>query len=196
MRWLNRDVTAADVGLRVAMLRIDNNATIVKLGWSLPRMFRGRYAIQSGRRLFDSRWKSAEIDRLLAAQKDEPVALFRKGNRMLWYFHNRFYWDDDELTADDIKALVLQRERRLQQKLQSARSLMHADEAGRPTRTPIPSELRRAVFERDGGHCVECGSNFDLQYDHILPVALGGATTVENLQLLCADCNRRKSDSL
>jgi 5-methylcytosine-specific restriction endonuclease McrA len=25
---------------------------------------------------------------------------------------------------------------------------------------------------------------------------LGGATTVENLQLLCADCNRRKSDSL
>lgn len=35
-----------------------------------------------------------------------------------------------------------------------------------------------------------------LQYDHVLPVALGGATTVENLQLLCADCNRRKSDSL
>ena len=39
-------------------------------------------------------------------------------------------------------------------------------------------------------------SNFDLQYDHVLPVALGGATTIENLQLLCADCNRRKSDSL
>jgi 5-methylcytosine-specific restriction endonuclease McrA len=67
---------------------------------------------------------------------------------------------------------------------------------GMRSRIPIPSDLRRTVFERDGGRCVECGSNFDLQYDHVLPVALGGATTLENLQLLCADCNRRKSDSL
>jgi 5-methylcytosine-specific restriction endonuclease McrA len=52
------------------------------------------------------------------------------------------------------------------------------------------------VYERDGGRCVECDSTFDLQYDHVLPVALGGATTVENLQLLCADCNRQKSDTL
>jgi 5-methylcytosine-specific restriction endonuclease McrA len=43
---------------------------------------------------------------------------------------------------------------------------------------------------------VECESNFDLQYDHLLPVSLGGATTVENLQLLCADCNQRKSNSI
>jgi len=63
-------------------------------------------------------------------------------------------------------------------------------------RSPIPTELRRVVFERDGGSCVECGGAFDLQYDHILPVAHGGATTLQNLQLLCADCNRRKSDSI
>lgn len=73
---------------------------------------------------------------------------------------------------------------------------MRAEAAGQPTRVPIPADLRRIVFERDGGRCVECGSNFDLQYDHILPVALGGATTAENLQILCADCNRRKSDSI
>ena len=73
---------------------------------------------------------------------------------------------------------------------------MRAEEEGRPTRVPIPSDIRRAVFERDGGQCVECGATFDLQYDHVLPVARGGATTIENLQLLCADCNRRKSDTL
>jgi 5-methylcytosine-specific restriction endonuclease McrA len=95
-----------------------------------------------------------------------------------------------------VKALVLQRERREQQKLRTAHSLMQAEENGRPTRVPVPSDIRRAVFERDGGCCVECGSKFDLQYDHVLPVALGGATTVENLQFLCADCNRKKSDSL
>ena len=122
--------------------------------------------------------------------------MIRNGRRVLWYFSDSFYWDDDGLNGDDIKALVLQRKRRVQQKVQTARSLMYAEEAGRPTRISIPSELRRAVFERDGGRCVECDSNFDLQYDHILPLALGGATTLENLQLLCAECNRRKSDTL
>ena len=120
----------------------------------------------------------------------------RDGRRNLWQFLDCLYWDDDGLDAEDIKALVLQRKRRLEQKVRSAHSLMRAEEDGRPTRVPIPTEMRRAVFERDGGRCVECDGRFDLQYDHILPVAHGGATTLQNLQLLCADCNRRKSDSV
>ena len=52
--------------------------------------------------------------------------------------------------------------------------------------------MRQAVFERDGGRCVDCGERFDLQYDHVIPIALGGASTAANLQLLCGDCNRRK----
>jgi 5-methylcytosine-specific restriction endonuclease McrA len=178
------------------VLRADNNAQVMRLSWTLGRMFTGRYAVPSGKRVFDPRWKRDVIDALLVTQQQEPVAMVKSGKRTLWYFHDNFYWDDDGLEGDDIKALVLQRERRLQQKLQTARSLMHAEEAGRPTRIAIPSDVRRAVFERDGGRCVECGSNFDLQYDHVLPVSLGGATTVENLQLLCADCNRRKSNML
>jgi hypothetical protein len=178
------------------VLRVDNNARVVRLGFSLARVFTGRYAIRSGRRTFHSRWKTTQIEEVLAAQNERPVPMLLLGNRRLWYFHDRFWWDDDGLSGEDVRALILQRERRLQQKLDSARSLMRAEEEGRPTRTPIPSDLRRAVFERDGGRCVECGATFDLQYDHVLPVALGGATTVQNLQLLCADCNRRKSDSL
>ena len=52
------------------------------------------------------------------------------------------------------------------------------------------------MFERDGGQCVECGGNFDLEYDHVIPFSLGGATTVANLQLLCGDCNRTKGATL
>ncbi len=52
------------------------------------------------------------------------------------------------------------------------------------------------MFERDGGRCVECEEAFDLQYDHILPVAHGGASKLASLQLLCADCNRQKSDNI
>jgi hypothetical protein len=62
-------------------------------------------------------------------------------NRMLRYFHERFYWDDDGLSGEDVKALVLQRERRQKQKLRSAHSLMRAEENGRPSRTTIASEL-------------------------------------------------------
>ena len=166
------------------------------MGWSLGGLFTGRYAVQSGKRVFDIRWKQVGFEAVRAEQNDNPVPLLRNGHRMLWQFHDRFYWDDDDLEADDVKALALQRERQLNQKLKTARSLMRAEEEGRPTRVPIPSDIRRAVFERDGGQCVECGATFDLQYDHVLPVARGGATTIENLQLLCADCNRRKSDTL
>jgi 5-methylcytosine-specific restriction endonuclease McrA len=69
-------------------------------------------------------------------------------------------------------------------------------ERPRNQRQPIPREIRRPVFERDGGSCVEYDSTFDRQYDHVIPVALGGATSLDNLQLLCGDCNRTKGADL
>ncbi len=63
-------------------------------------------------------------------------------------------------------------------------------------REPISRGTRLAVWKRDGGRCVECGSDFDLQYDHVIPLSMGGASTAEKLQLLCADCNRDKGASL
>ncbi|MGZ4846413.1 MAG: HNH endonuclease [Halobacteriota archaeon] len=57
---------------------------------------------------------------------------------------------------------------------------------------PIPKQVQTAVWRRDGGRCVECGSNQDLEYDHIIPVAKGGSNTERNVQLLCIHCNRAK----
>jgi hypothetical protein len=117
-----------------------------------------------------------------------------------WWFEGEFYWDSGNYGERDVLALIKDRQRRAQQKLARAHMLLNIDEgtATRPRgrRKPIPREVRRAVFERDGGKCTECGSTFDLQYDHVIPVALGGASTAENLQLLCADCNREKSADL
>jgi hypothetical protein len=179
------------------MFRADNKAQLVKLPWTLTRSLSGkRYAVKTGRKVYELRWSKTQVSQAQQTQATEPVLVWRDGRRTLWQFMDGYWWDDDDLDAGDVKALVLQRKRRLHQKLQSARSLMRAEANGRPTRAPVTEELRRAVFERDGGGCVECGERFDLQYDHILPVALGGATTLENLQLLCGECNRRKSASI
>jgi HNH endonuclease len=60
----------------------------------------------------------------------------------------------------------------------------------------VPAHVRRAVWKRDGGCCQwrlesggVCGSTRRLQFDHITPPALGGASTVENVRLLCATHN-------
>lgn len=65
-----------------------------------------------------------------------------------------------------------------------------------PKRPPIPRAVVDAVYKRDGGRCVYCGSTENLQLDHIIPFSKGGATTVENLQLLCQKCNLEKSNKI
>jgi len=64
------------------------------------------------------------------------------------------------------------------------------------TRQAIRSEVRREVWRRDQGRCVRCGSRENLEYDHIIPVSKGGSNTARNIELLCENCNRSKSDSV
>lgn len=60
----------------------------------------------------------------------------------------------------------------------------------------IPQAMRDSVFERDGGRCVECGSNKRLCADHIVPESKGGATALENLQTMCRPCNSSKGSRI
>lgn len=63
-------------------------------------------------------------------------------------------------------------------------------------REPIPQEIMDQVWNRDGGKCVKCGSQQNLEFDHIIPFSKGGATTYRNLQILCKSCNLDKSNSI
>lgn len=59
-------------------------------------------------------------------------------------------------------------------------------------------KMARTAYERQKGICVKCKKHFDIdemQADHITPWSKGGKTIAENCQMLCADCNRRKSNT-
>lgn len=65
------------------------------------------------------------------------------------------------------------------------------------SREPIPAGLRFAVLRRDGFRCAYCGrgesDGAKLHIDHLIPVARGGPTELDNLVTACADCNLGKS---
>ncbi len=62
----------------------------------------------------------------------------------------------------------------------------------------IPAGLRQQVIERAGGRCEYCQTPraivIEMAVDHIVPVAAGGETTIDNLCLACISCNARKLD--
>ena len=57
-------------------------------------------------------------------------------------------------------------------------------------------EDKRAKYEQQNGVCPICNKHFDydkMHADHITPWHSGGKTVPENLQMLCRDCNLKKS---
>ena len=57
--------------------------------------------------------------------------------------------------------------------------------------------MKREAYEIQNGICCKCGNHFEIEQmeaDHITPWSQGGKTSAENCQMLCRECNRRKSD--
>jgi len=66
-------------------------------------------------------------------------------------------------------------------------------------RAKMTPQLRYEVIRRDGHRCRCCGASVStgavLHVDHIIAVALGGQTAIDNLQTLCSACNQGKAAS-
>lgn len=60
----------------------------------------------------------------------------------------------------------------------------------------IRGSVRKYVMARDNYTCQYCGSQENPVIDHIFPFSRGGSNEADNLQVLCRDCNARKSDSI
>lgn len=65
----------------------------------------------------------------------------------------------------------------------------------------VPNAVKREVWKRDGGQCTfrgesghRCEERRGLEFDHIDPVARGGAATVRNTRLLCPAHNQYEAE--
>lgn len=81
-------------------------------------------------------------------------------------------------------------------------SKLTASAFAKEQRTLMTKKLREFIKTRDNFTCCNCGNsthvepNLLLEIDHIIPVAKGGRTVEDNLQILCWKCNRAKSDKI
>ncbi len=112
-------------------------------------------------------------------------------------FYNRFKNNTYSATAleDDIKRLMMDDD--VTSKKGIYEYVLSGDERKLNIRS-FTDNMKREAYERQNGLCPKCGNHFEIsemQGDHITPWSQGGKTVAENCQMLCADCNRRKSDN-
>ena len=174
---------------RADNVRVSYNKRLIRDGW--PVLSIGAKSYQLGRMSF------AAYQGWLVRQRTAPVCWGSVGERAYWMFEDRFHWDNDGLSARQVHALLADRSSRDAGRIQRAEARLAMGGAPlAPVRGVIPDDVKRFVFSRDQGRCRHCASNVELQFDHVIPVSLGGASSAENLQILCGTCNRRKADGL
>jgi hypothetical protein len=151
--------------------------------------------IAVGKSLHRSYWLAEAVE----ASSVEPMHVGVDGTTHIWLYQGKAYTSADaDLTSEDVLALINETVNRRRLRLEKAHALQAMTDGldQRERRPSIPPDVKMTVWRRDGGRCVECDSNELLEFDHIIPLAMGGSNTMRNLQLLCEPCNNRKGATL
>lgn len=138
-----------------------------------------------------------------AEANELPLRLFREGGRTVrdhWFFNGEVFRTTSlDLEPRDVRALVtayLNRKSRQLQRVYALEAIGADNDIVGTPRERISQEIKVEVWKRDSGRCVKCQSQTNLEFDHIIPLAMGGSNSIRNLQLLCAPCNRSKGATL
>jgi hypothetical protein len=129
----------------------------------------------------------AAKDAAAGLRKPERVKVYEKIQRGVWSDKGFFHLEDAEIVERNGRKVFDFFLKPVQERTVLA-------DAELPANRLIPTEVKVAVWKRDHGKCVLCGSQKNLHYDHDLPYSKGGSSiTVANVRLLCATHNLRKS---
>jgi len=137
-------------------------------------------------------YKAAQAHKL-KKRPSERVKVYEKIKPGIWTYNGVFHLADSWVENDGNRNVFMFR----------LEAISGDEDFSKPIskvlkhRRIIPSWVKRKVWQRDGGKCVQCGSNDNLHFDHILPFSKGGTSiTPENVQILCARHNIQKSDDI
>ena len=133
--------------------------------------------------------------RLATSQFDRPMLVTTRDGRRWWWYLDRFWWDDEGLSARNVAELVLngdlaRKERAAQ--VARMRATLLGDEPPPAREEAFSPIVRFAVWCRDRGRCVDCRSAVDLEYVQIIPYSKGGSRWIKNVELRCAECRDRR----
>lgn len=138
---------------------------------------------------------ASALERALKWQKENPER--RKEIRAKWIANN----------LEKMRAIRAEWKRKNADKVRAERAqwmrdhpeVRTANEAKRRTRKSCAGGSFTAadidkLFDLQKGCCAMCRSKLSKKFhrDHIMPVALGGSSDIENIQLLCQPCNGSK----
>ena len=145
----------------------------------------------------NNRWTLEQLELAKLTSSKEPVCYIRGRTKSYWRYKESWFLENDGLDDESVRAIIIERELRTNRKIQRAKTIAGSGQLPEVvSRSGIPEQIRMIVWQRDGGACQRCGSKSELQFDHIIPISMGGATSEENLQILCGPCNRRKGASV
>ena len=65
-------------------------------------------------------------------------------------------------------------------------------------RLEFSKRTKLEAFHRSGGHCEVCKAKLStgfIEYDHIIPLAMGGNSDADNISCVCSTCHRLKTST-
>ena len=120
-----------------------------------------------------------------------PGVIYCVGKAAFWLYKATVFVDFKKRKNDEVRIVA---DRLLAAQIPKPKGRRTTRVSGR--REAIPKQLKIDVWQRDSGRCAQCGARENLEFDHIIPLKLGGANTFRNLQLLFSACNKSKSADL
>jgi len=139
-------------------------------------------------------WSEGQYEHLSGVQRTTPVWLTTRNGLRWWWYRDRFWWVDDRLRPGEIESMILTRDlssESQREAFEHAQANVLGRNGAASAQDALPERVRREVWIRDRGRCVDCGVASSLAFDYVLPLAVGGSNTVPNLELRCRPCQLR-----